>query len=404
MTYPPPHQSNRRRGGTIPALIGLIGLTGLVLIQGCAVGSGARPEPAAVMPDLPTKMFEPAPVIPEFEEMLSLTEAQKSEFLDFFDAAVNRSLLPNKRVYAFLSRRLGNARFIDETLPAAQTIAQRAGNCMSLALATAAYAELVGVEVGWQLASTDPVYSSQGTVIYSANHIQTRLYEERFSSTSFSFSIGKDYLLIDYFNGDLPDNGTLLGRDQVVALVYQNLGVERLVENDLHGAFWYFFEGLKHDPRNWNLYNAIAIVYRRAGNPALAEALYQAVLDHFGDQLIVLRNFRSLLVHQQRLAEAGALEKRILSLPDPDPFPMIELGDEALEGGSPERALRYYERARDVAPYLHQIYFRMGLAYLRRNEPERAEWAFRQARKKAFTDQERQLYEAKMHALSEHTQ
>jgi len=373
----------------------------LLMISGCALHGERERQPGVQMPPVRADLFQPRQPVPDFESMLALDDEQRATFMEFFNSGTSRRLPPNRRVHAFLDQYLGDAVFTNETLSAADAIQRRAGNCMSLALVTTAFAEAAGIEVGWQLANTAPVYSSQGTVIYSANHIQTRLYEEKFKSTSYAFSIGREYLLIDYFNNNLPENGTPLDRAQVAALVYQNLGVERMAENDLTGAYWHFVEGLKHDPNNWNLYNALAIAHRRTGDAQTAEALYSAILDRFGDRLIVLRNYRSLLLAQDRVAEAEQIEQRLLRMRDPDPFPMIELGDEALAEGEPRRALEYYDRARKVAPYMHEVYFRMAMVHLQQGDVKRAERAFRKARENAFADRDKQLYEAKMQALAE---
>ena len=333
--------------------------------------------------------------------MISLTPAQQADFLRFFNSGVDSRREPHERVFEYLTRRMGDTAFNDRTLPASKTIAERSGNCMSLALVTTAFARLAGVETGWQLSDTDPVYSSEGSVIYSAEHIQTRLYRPEFNLRAFSVAFSRPYLLVDYYTDNVPRHGTALSESEMIALVYQNLAIEALAEGKLDQSFWLLSAGLEHDPANSDLYNALAVVHRRAGDARTAETLYRFALDEFGDRLIVLRNYRKLLLAENRTDHADRLERRIMALPDSDPYPLLGLGDEAAERGRHDIALGYYRRAAEIAPYLHEVYLRMALIHNQRGDLKRAAQALRKARDRARTDRDQERYEAKLMALRE---
>lgn len=373
-------------------------------VAGCASRAASEAERAealrANMPELAEALFRPARPVPSAESLLALTDAQRRDFLRFFRSGLHARLPPHRRIHRYMDRHLSDIRFDHETASAAETIAHRRGNCMSLALVTTALADAGGVDIGWQLANTDPVYSSEGAVIYSANHIQSRLYEPRLGSTGHAFSLGRDYLLLDYFVDGLPEHGTPLARHQMLALVYQNLGVETLAEGELDRAFWLLREGVAHDPANANLYNALGVIHRRAGDAETAESLFRFALSAFGDRLIVLRNYRELLLAAGRESEAGLLQQRMLKLPDPDPYPMIQLGDEAHRAGDPGTALAYYRKANKVAPYLHEIHFRMARVHFELGQRARGEQQLEKARRKAWAESDKQRYQAKLQALS----
>ncbi|MGB0514729.1 MAG: tetratricopeptide repeat protein [Wenzhouxiangellaceae bacterium] len=279
----------------------------LLLATACATQQD-RPVPrealAERMPALNLARFEPEREGPAFEDLVALTPAQEAEFLRFFNSGLNANHEPHRRVYAYLTQRLGDTDFQHLTQPASETIESRSGNCMSLALVTTAYARLADVEIGWQLADSDPVYSSEGSVIYSAEHIQTRLYRRSLSLDTHSVFLGPSYLLVDYYTDDVPRAGRLLQKSEMIALVYQNLGIEAMAEDRLEDSFWLLRAALQHDPANPDLYNAMAVLHRRAGDTVTAENLYRFSLDEFGDRLIILRNYRRLLVAQERSEEA----------------------------------------------------------------------------------------------------
>ncbi|HKL50328.1 MAG TPA: tetratricopeptide repeat protein [Wenzhouxiangellaceae bacterium] len=407
----------RRRGTAKPARCGssrpclptrpmpMLFAAAVSLLAGCAGPSPREVEHDDLRsraPALNASLFgEPVPV-PEFSEMVELTPEQQADFKRFFHSGVNSRHEPHQRVYEYLTRRLGDTDFQHRTLSASTTIDTRSGNCMSLALVTTAFARLADVEIGWQLADADPVYSSEGSVIYSAEHIQTRLYRPEFSLNSHSFAFGRPYLLVDYYTDNAPSSGTALSEFEMIALVYQNLAVEALAEGRLDESFWHLRAALEYDPVNSNLYNALAVVHRRAGDARTAEALYRFALDEFGDRLIILRNYRKLLLANNRIEDADRVERRIMVLPDPDPYPLLGLGDEAADQGKPDVALAYYRRAAEVAPYLHEVYLKMAQIHTQRGDLKRAERALRKARDHAWADSDQQRYQAKLTALGEH--
>ena len=375
-----------------------------VLLAGCANHSPRQEQREALLsraPALNAALFGEPLRVPDFSEMIALTPSQRAEFMRFFNSGVNSRHEPHQRVYQYLERRLGDTDFQHRTLPASVTIDTRSGNCMSLALVTTAFARLADIEIGWQLADADPVYSSEGSVIYSAEHIQTLLYRPEFSLNSHSFAFGRPYLLVDYYTDSAPSTGTRLRESEMIALVYQNLAIEALAEGRLRESFWFLRAGLEHDPANSNLYNAMAVVHRRAGDADTAEQLYRFALDEFGDRLIVLRNYRKLLLAGNRIDDAERIERRIMVLPDPDPYPLLGLGDEAAETGKTDVALAYYRRAAEVAPYLHEIYLKMARIHTGRGDLRRAERALRKARDHAWAESDQQRYQAKLMALGE---
>jgi len=385
--------------------IALIFVVATILIAGCASQSSRQTERetlATRVPGLNEQLFGPPRPVPEFADLVTLTPEQQTQFLRFFRSGVKLRIEPNKRLYAYLTSELSDINFRNRTLPASTAIQSHSGNCMSLALVTTAYARLANIETGWQLAETDPVYSSEGSIIYSANHIQTRLYHSNSDGAAATFSLGRPYLLVDYFTDTPPRNGRVLRKKEVIALVYQNLGAEAMADGRLKDAYWLLRAGLMHDPTDYNLYNALAVLLRRAGDAQTAEKLYRFALDEFGDRLIVLRNYRELLLTQSRAEEADRLEPRIMALPDPDPYPLIRLGDEAADRGDTHLALQYYRKAGDVAPYLHEIYLKIARIHAERGDLRRAERTLRKARDRAQGTRDRQMYEAKLAALETH--
>lgn len=410
------NNTNRRRIGiktesigcaSVPAGLSIWSIAILLLIvstliAGCGSLSTRQIERETLAnraPELNEQLFGSPRPVPEFSEMLALTPEQQTDFLRFFRSQVKSRLEPHKRLYAYLTQELSDVEFHHHTLPASTAVQTRSGNCMSLALVTAAYARLADIEIDWQLSETDPVYSLEGSVIYSANHIQTRLYQRNYSESAATFLFTRSWLLVDYFTGAPPRGGKILRKPEVIAHVYQNMGAEAMTDGRLEDAFWLLREGLSHDTEDPNLYNALAVLHRRAGDEQTAEQLYRFTLDEFGDQLIVLRNYHRLLLNQSRAREADELNNRIMALRDPDPFPLLSLGDEAADSGNLDLALNHYRRAGDIAPYLPEVHLRIARVHAHQGNLRRAQRALREARDRARNTPEKERYEAKLAAL-----
>jgi len=381
----------------------VLGAILVALVAGCASLAGPDPAERQAMreraPELRRDLFEPLPPVPAFEQLVALSEEQERAFRRYFDARINRTARPYRRVYQYLAEELGDIRFQQHTVGAAEAIESRSANCMSLALATTAYARLAGVPLRWQLANSDPVYSREGSVVYISDHIQTRLYDADRRANVTKVSMFRPSILVDYFSEEPARAEKPLREHQMIALVYQNLGTEAIAAERYAQSFALLVRGLEHDPFNANLYNALAVLHWRVGADATAEALYRFVLDEFGDRVAVLQNYRKLLLAQGRSAAAERLKARIMTLPDPDPFPILDLGDRALGEDRLREALAYYRKAEDVAPYLPQVYNKLARVYQRMGKLAAAERALAIAVEKAPPNGDRQHYQAKLNAL-----
>ncbi|MEX0914868.1 MAG: hypothetical protein WD397_09760 [Wenzhouxiangellaceae bacterium] len=354
-------------------------------------------------PQARTELFGEPAAVPEFSELMKLSDTQREAFSEYFNDPDQADEKPHMRVVAFLEDRLGQARFHHETLGAERTLASGQGNCMSLALATAALAELGGVQVDWQITRSNPVYSAAGGLIYSANHIHTKLYDPSYRNDPGSLTLVRPHVLVDYFSNRVPLAGSTLKTHKVIGLTYQNLAAEALADGNVQRAFWLTREGLAHDAGNADLYNTMGLLHQRIGARDSAEQFFRYALEVFEDRLVILRNYQRLLVDAGNDRDARAVEQRILALPDPDPYPILELGDKALNEGHPRRALEFYDQARRTAPYLHEVYRRLAAAHLALGDRAASSNAIAMALERAGAVDDIKRYKVKARALADET-
>lgn len=387
--------------------IGRVGIVVSTLVLAACSAPSQKPTIAVVAankqaespPGSRPALFGDPAGIPSFEDMIRLSPAQQRAFLQFYDGPAQREFEPHQRVANYLEERLDDVVLGRRTLGARETLQRRQGNCLSLALVTMAIAELVDVESEWVLSTTNPVYSSEGSVIYSADHVHSRLYDPTYRPTPGILMLLRPHVLIDYFTDRPALGGRTLPPEQSAALTFQNLAAEALARGDAATSFALASAGLAHDPVSARLYNLLGVLHRRAGALGVAERFFLHSLALSGDELVTLRNLHRLLAEQGRNAGVRRLHARILSLPDPDPYPLTRMGDAALSADEHAVARDFYRRARQVAPYLHEVYWKLSLAELEMGHETNAKRAVSRAMELARSAGKRDFYEARLERL-----
>lgn len=347
-----------------------------VLCSACAVQprtTDIDPDTAVVarqdtLPAPRVDLFDAVDPIASFDQMIQLTPEQEDAFLDWFHAPHRATTGAHQRVADYLQTRLTGVLFDHQTRSAAEALTLGRGNCLSLALVTTAVANLAGIESDWRLTRNFPIYSADGDIVFSANHVHMRLYDPDFVPDPGRITLMRPLLLIDYFTEQPSRGGQTLEAHELAALIYQNLAAEALAERDLSAAFAHTMEGLAFDPDNAELYNILGLLHQRNQEWVMAEAYFRHALALEENRMVTLRNLEALLNRMGRSVEADQIARQIRSLPDSDPFPLIQAGDEAVAQGHWNTALRYYRRAQNVAPYMPKLQSRIALLEMRRGE------------------------------------
>ena len=350
-------------------------------------------EPRLTFPDA---LFGDPASIPTVEEIFALGEARQAHFLDFFNAPVRRQLPAHKRVHQYLVSETERFDFHNDTFVANEAFERSAGNCLSLAIITTSLANLVDVDVGYQLIEASPVYELRGDVGVRGLHVRSLLYEP----LSLTQAGTRGGIKIDYF----PDGSERfvgnLNEDQYYALYYSNVAAESIARGEITIAYWYLREALRLAPKSSKALNMMAIVYHRAGDPATAERIYRFGIDHLREKISFLRNYRALLLAQGRASDAEAVTARLAEIDEPNPFDWLAAARSAYGAGQYEEAIRYYRRALDLAPYLHEGYLGMALSQYELGDTELARRNLKLAIENSRRESTRSLYEAKLAALT----
>lgn len=330
------------------------------------------------------------------DDIFYLTTEQKEEVL----TQVNKRIALGRPKHVALSEalqsRLSNFTYYGETFKAEEGVRLNKGNCMSLAILTGAFAEVIGLEYSFRKINTLPIFDKQNNLILSSSHVQSILYDETFAPEEGFIYISKPSIVIDYF----PDNNNLSGqkvsKSSLISMYYKNLAADALIDNDLSEAFSLAEKSYQYDRANTAVINLLGVIHRRAGDNRTAENIYKAGMAVDSSNLMLMSNYMVLLKSEQRFAEAELIEQRLEWLDDPNPYQWLE---QAYAAKDNKKAALYFQKALKKAPYLHQAYRGLSKIYLAEGKKMQAKQMLTKALEWSYEVEERKLYKYKLYSL-----
>lgn len=284
------------------------------------------------------------------------------------------------------------------TRTAAQTYAERAGNCLSLVVMTAAFARELGMSVRFQSVETEETWSRNGSLYLVSSHVNISLGQKMALN---GFAAEADPLVIDFLPP--PDAARLRTRElqeaDIVALYMNNRAAEELVQGRIADAYWWARAAILQRPALVEAYNTLAVIYARSAQPARAEQVYRAALRKQPDSLVVMQNLEHALNVNGKLAEAQALQRRIDRLYPAPPFHYFNQGMRAYQAGDFKRAKALFAREAARAPDNDEFHFWLGATHLQLGELNTAVEELALARETSTRAETRERYVAKLARL-----
>ena len=335
----------------------------LLLLAGCSTSQKPSSVPLQVQHlTLPAEPF-PLLSVPSEEQIFQLNEQQKQEFLDYYHAPENQHILGHRRLHQYLESILGGFHFQGKTHNASQALIAQSGNCLSLAILTTALAKLVELEVSYQRVNSAPIYHRYHNVMTLSSHVRTIIYQPKSETADDMLLLRRGHLIIDYFpqSGDIK--GDKVAYEDFVAMYFQNLAGDALVKEQFQLAYSLLKKAWQIAPDNPETVNSLAVLYGKIGLEKEAEALYVGAVDKGIASVNVMSNYHLLLTRQNREKEAKALEVKLADVKDDNPYRWFDVADRQFDKAKYSIALKYYKRALEQAPYLHEGYFGMAKVY-----------------------------------------
>ncbi|HTT13179.1 MAG TPA: tetratricopeptide repeat protein [Burkholderiaceae bacterium] len=288
------------------------------------------------------------------------------------------------------------------TRTASQAFAAEAGNCLSLAVMTAAFAKELGIRVRYQAALDEAFWSRSGDLYVRNGHVNLMLGS---SVNDIGASRYEQQVIVDFLPPeDLRGLRTRpIGEPTVVAMYMNNRATESLVDGRLDDAYWWVRGAIHADPGFDKAYNTLGVIYHRHNDLPQAERAFRYVLERHQASTAALSNLTQLLLEQRRGAEADALHRELARFePDP-PFFFFNLGQQAMARGDFKAARDLFAKEVSRDPYYHEFHFWLAVADFRLGDNERARKHLELALENSTTRRDRDLYAAKLAWIRAHT-
>ncbi|MYM91716.1 tetratricopeptide repeat protein [Rugamonas sp. FT82W] len=370
------------------------------LLCGCA---GPSPAPRAAAPMVfHDQLFQPPAVPVDTAHIFALSPAMR----DYLSREIGHSLShkdPRRELFDALYRKDRLQLEYDSaiTRDAAQTFAARAGNCLSLAIMTAALARELNLVVQFQQVEVDESWSRAGDLYFASNHVNLALGRQRLShgegySVDLSNSLTVDFIPIP---PKARENAKPLEEQTIVAMYLNNRAAELLAQGKLDEAYWSARKAVEQDPGFLHAYNTLAVVYQHHGNLAEAEQALRYAISQAPANTIVISNLAQALEAQHqpdKQAEAAMLRDRLALLEPEPPFHFFNLGQEAMRAGDYRRARDLFAREVERVPDYHEFHFWLALANYQLGNLGEADVHMVKALANSTTRGDHDLYSAKL--------
>ena len=378
--------------------LGLLSIV-LVFFVGCSATQEQSSAPLVMKTlTLPEEPFSLLPV-PSQQQIFQLSEQQKQDFLDYYHAPENQFVLGHRRLHQYLESILDGFHFQGKTHNASQALIAQSGNCLSLAILTTALAKLVDLEVSYQRVNSAPIYHRYHNVMTLSSHVRTIIYQPKSETADDMLLLRRGHLIIDYFpqSGDIK--GDKVAYEDFVAMYFQNLAGDALVKEQFQLAYSLLKKAWQIAPDNPETVNSLAVLYGKIGLEKEAESLYAGAVDKGIASVNVMSNYHLLLTRQNRVKEAKALEVKLADVKDDNPYRWFDVADRQFDKAKYAIALKYYKRALEQAPYLHEGYFGMAKVYFTLGLEKEAKEALNRALELSYVPEEQRLYQSKLKVL-----
>lgn len=365
-------------------------------LSGCAVAPAVTTRD--IRPLLRDGLFRP-PAEPIDSRAIFAFDAPMRHFLAREIVPQARYKDPRQALLDALSGKLRIDYDAAMTRTASQAFAAREGNCLSLVIMTAAFAQHLGIRVTYQEVYGYDTWSREAGFAFLNQHVNLVL-GRRASRFAYEWS-AETPMIVDF----LPSREVAgaaarpISEQTIVAMYMNNRAAEVLAGGNLDHAYWFARAALEADPTYADTANTLAVIYRQAGQLALSERALRYTLAREPGNVPALSNLLRLLKAEDRITEAGVVEKKLAEVQRRSPFYFYDLGMQALGVGDYKDAARMFKQALSRRPYDDQSHFGLAVAALHLGDVARARKELEQAMQNSTTHERHAIYAAKLQHL-----
>lgn len=282
---------------------------------------------------------------------------------------------------------------------AMQTFNNRAANCLSMSIMTYALAREAGFLVRFQDIKIPEYWTRRDGYSLLNGHINLRILPRDRGNVVQLLAKGYE---VDFdpqserahFEREFVDKAT------VVAMFYNNKGADALVSEDYTRAYAYFKRAIELAPQFDSALVNMGILYRIGEQYDYAKAVYNQALSLNSENLTAWENLAYLYEATGEQAQAQAIRERVERRREDNPFYHFILGEQELEEGNLELALKHYRDALKLDKSKHEIYFGLAKTYYQMGDINRSQMYFKRAMSRSRNGQDQERYQGKLDLLT----
>lgn len=258
------------------------------------------------------------------------------------------------------------------TTGAAQTWANKQGDCLSLTILAYAGAQALGLTAHMQEVPGPAVVDRRGQIDFVNGHVNLHV------PTRSPLRLGVRVFepggfIIDFQpQSALRNLGTRLDEAEIMARFYNNRASEFLAQGQHDLAYRYFRAAAEKDARHAPTFSNLAVLYGRLGLAGPQEAALRYAVSLKGNSDVPLKGLHQLLQTQGRQQEAQTIARALQQWQDDSPYHWLARGKAELQDGHPNQAVDALERAQALANGFADLHFYLALAYARSGDVEKA--------------------------------
>jgi len=290
----------------------------------------------------------------------------------------------------------------EDTRTAAEAFDARRGNCMSLALMTAAFARYLNIPVRFNNVYVAESWTRTSGLYFVAGHVNISL--ARSLTGNWHSTFGEpDLYIIDFVPPEQlrAQRSRVIDESTMVAMFANNRAAEALAAGRIDDAYWWARAAILADARWLAAYNTLAVLYRRKGLGAEAEAALRLVLEREPLNTQAMSNLVLVLGDAGRRDEAQVYAAQLARIQPVPPYKFFDEGVEAMRAGEFAQARQLFRMEVARAAYVPEFHFWLGLASYGLGDLKGARGELAKAMENSATVKDRQLYGAKLAWLNE---
>lgn len=379
----------------------LLNICMVALLTGCQHSRFQGPAPETLFKD---DLFQPTKAsIESPEQIFALPESTKSELQALIrpvtSVQVKTDLLLN---YLFSKKGSSLLYQNDATLTAAETLAARQANCLSLTILSYSLAQEIGLHAEFRDINIPEYWTQNNGYSMLNGHVNLKIIGGKKAGVIGSHSFDRFNYIIDF---DIENNKShfpsrQLKQAQVISMFYNNKAAEAMVHSQYDLAYAYLKAAVATDPDSAENWNNLAVLYRQKQQFALAEKAYVLAAQLAPEQLNPKANLALLYETIGETEKAEKLSRFVAAKRSQNPYYHIMLGNEALSVGLPDRAIQHFKKGLSLDKKSSEAMYGLAKAHLSLGMRDKATHYLRLAEQSAPSREDKERYQDKLRLLT----